>query len=66
MAEDIILLEILMLAAEQIRLSMDKEPFLNQQNHVTLSVKKCWTIFYNVIFGSPCCQSSGIGFEKNG
>lgn len=41
MAEDIILLEILILAAEQIRLSMDKEPFLNQQNHVTLSVKKC-------------------------
>lgn len=54
MAENIILLEILMLAAEQIRLSMGKEPFLNQQNHVTLSVKKGWAIFYIVIFSSPC------------
>lgn len=66
MAEDIIFLEILMLAAEQTIVPMGKEAFLNQQNHVTLSVKKCWTIFYVVIFGSPCCQSSGIGFEKNG
>lgn len=41
MAEDIILLELLMLAAEQTILPMDKDPFLNQQNHVTLSVRKC-------------------------